>query len=44
VVGKEIFKTGSNIITDINENPEQPVGDIYKNRFSEEKDNFEQKN
>jgi hypothetical protein len=35
-LGKEALKTGSNIITDIlNKQPEQPVGDILKNRFSE---------
>jgi hypothetical protein len=43
-VGKGVLKTGSNIITDtLNEEPEQPVGDIFKNRFSEAKDNLEQK-
>ena len=36
--GKEALKTGSNIITDKrNKEPEQPVGAIFKNRFSEAK-------
>jgi len=31
-VGKEALKTGSNIITNmLNKEPEQPVGDIFKN-------------
>ena len=31
-----MLKTGSNIITDIlNKEPEQPVGNIFKSRFSE---------
>jgi len=35
-VGKEALKTVSIIITDIlNKEPEQPVSDIFKNRFSE---------
>jgi len=43
-LGKRGFKTGSNIITDIlNIGPEQPVGDFFKNRFSEAKGNFEDK-
>jgi len=43
-VGKEALKTGFNIITDmLNKEPEQPVRDIFKNRFIEEKDNLEQK-
>jgi len=43
-VGKEALKTGSNIITDIlNKEPEQPVGNIFKNRFSEAKGNLEEK-
>jgi hypothetical protein len=43
-VGKEDLKTGSNIITDIlNKEPEQPVGNIFKNRFSEAKGNLEEK-
>jgi len=43
-VGKEASKTGSNIITDmLNKDREQPVGDIFKSRFSEAKDNLEQK-
>jgi len=43
-VGKEALKTGSNIITDLfNKEPKQPVGDIFKNRFIEAKDNLEQK-
>ena len=43
-VGKEALKTGSNIITDmLNKEPGQPVGDIFKNRFIEAKDNLEQK-
>jgi len=41
-VGKDAFKTGSNIITDmLNKEPEQPIGDIFKNRFIEAKDNLE---
>ena len=43
-VGKEALKTGSHIITDIlNKGPEQPVGDIFKTRFSEAMGNLEQK-
>jgi hypothetical protein len=43
-VEKEALKTGSNIITDIlNKQPEQSVGDIFKNRFSEAKDSLEEK-
>ena len=43
-VGKETLKTGSHIITDIlNNEPEQPLGDIFKTRFSEEKGSFEEK-
>lgn len=43
-VGKEALKTGSNIITDmLNRGPEQPVGNIFKNRFGEAKGNLEQK-
>jgi len=43
-VGKEALKTDSNIITDIlNKEPEQPVGDIFKTRFSEAKVNLEGK-
>jgi hypothetical protein len=43
-VGKEALKTGSNIITDIlNKQPEQPVGDIFKNRYSEAKGSLEEK-
>ena len=42
--GKEALKTGSNIITDIlNKEPEQPVGAIFKNRFSEAKGNLQEK-
>ena len=44
-VAKEALKTGSNIITDIlNKEPEQPVGAIFKNRFSEAKGNLQEKN
>ena len=44
VVGKEALKTGSHIITDIlNKEPEQPVGDIFKNRFGEAKHNLQEK-
>ena len=44
VVGKEALKTGSNIITDIlNKEPEQPVGNIFKNRFEEAKYNLQEK-
>ena len=40
-VGKEALKTGSNIITDIlNKDPEQPVGNIFRNRFKETKGNL----
>ena len=43
-VGKEALKTGSNIITDIlNKEPEQPVGNIFKNHFEEAKDNLQEK-
>ena len=43
-VGKEALKRGSHIITDIlNKELEQPVGDIFKTRFSEAKGNFERK-
>ena len=43
-VGKDVLKTGSNIITDIlHKEPEQPVGDIFKNCFCEENVNFEEK-
>jgi hypothetical protein len=43
-VGKEALKTGSHIITDIrNKEPEQPVGNIFKNRFIEAKDSLKQK-
>jgi len=39
------YLMGSNIITDIlNKEPEQPVGNIFKTRFSELKGNFEVKN
>jgi hypothetical protein len=38
------LKPGSNIITDIfNKQPEQPLGDIFKNRFSEADDILEEK-
>ena len=41
-VGKEALKTGSNIITDIlNEDPEQLMSSIFKNRFNEGKNNLE---
>jgi len=43
-VGKEALKTVSNKITDIlNKETEQPVGAIFKNRFSEAKDNLQEK-
>jgi len=43
-VGKETLKKDSNIITDIfNKEPEQPVGAILKNLFSEAKDNLQGK-
>jgi len=43
-VGKEAIKTGSNIITEIlNKEREQPVGNIFKTRFSEAKGNLEEK-
>ena len=42
-VGKEALKR-SNIITNIlNKEPEQPVGNIFKNRFEEAKDNLQEK-
>ena len=38
------MKTSSLIITDIlNKEPEQPVGDIFKTRFSDAKGNLEEK-
>jgi hypothetical protein len=44
-VGKEALKTGSNMLNKdmLNKEPKQPVRDIFKNRFIEAKDNFEQK-
>jgi hypothetical protein len=43
-VGKEALKAGSNIITDIlNKEAEEPVGNIFQNRFSRAKDNLEEK-
>jgi hypothetical protein len=37
-VGREALSTGSNILTDmLNKDPEQPVGTIFKKRFSEAK-------
>ena len=43
-VGKEALKIGSNIITDsLNKEPEQPVGNILKNRFREAKSDIEEK-
>ena len=43
-VGKEALKTGPHIITDfLNKEPEQPVGDIFKNRFDEAKKNLQEK-
>ena len=42
--GKEALKTGCNTITDIlKKEPEQPVGAIFKNRFSEAKGNLQEK-
>jgi len=42
-VAKEALKTGSNIITDIfNKELEQPVRNIFKNRFSDTKGNTEE--
>ena len=39
-IGKEALNTGSNIIADmLNKEQEQPVDDIFKNRFIEAKDN-----
>ena len=36
--------TGSNIITDIlNKGPEQPMGNVFRNRFNEGKNNLKQK-
>jgi len=41
---KRGLKPRSNIITDIlNKEPEQPVGDIFKNRFGEAKNNLQEK-
>ena len=43
-VGKEALKTGSHIVTGIlNKEPEQPVGDILKNRFGKGKNNLQEK-
>ena len=43
-VGKGALKTGSNITTGmLNEEPEQPVRDTFKNRFIDAKDNLEEK-
>jgi len=43
-VGKEALKTGSSILTDIlNKEPEEPVGNIFKTRFSQAKGNLEEK-
>jgi hypothetical protein len=43
-VGREAISTGSNILTDmLNKDPEQPVGTIFKKRFSEAKGNLQQK-
>ena len=43
-VGEEAFKAGSNILTDIlSKEPEQPMGDIFKNLFIEEKVNLKKK-
>jgi len=42
-VGKEALKTGSNITDFLNKEPEQPVGNIFKNCFSEAKANLEEK-
>jgi len=42
--GKKALKSASNKITDnLNKEPEQPEGAIFKNRFSEAKGNFEEK-
>jgi len=42
-VREEALKTWSNIISRIlNEEPEQPVGNIFKNRFEEAKDNLQE--
>jgi hypothetical protein len=41
--GKEALKKGFNILTNIlNKQPEQPIADIFKTRFSEAKENLEQ--
>jgi len=43
-VGKEVLKTGSNIITAIlNNEPEQPMRKVFENRFSQAKGNLEEK-
>jgi len=42
-VGKDALKTGYNIITIIlNKEPEQPMGNIFKTRFSQAKSNLEE--
>ena len=43
-VGIDDLKRGSNIITDIlNKEPEQPVGNIFKTRFSQANGDLEGK-
>ena len=43
-VGKETLKIGSHIITDIlNKKPEQPMDNIFRTRFRQEKGNLEEK-
>ena len=43
-VGKEVLKTISHAINDtLNKETEQPVGDILKTRFIEEKGNLQEK-
>ena len=43
-VGKDVLKTGSNIIKGmLNKEPEQAVANIFKTRFSEAKGNLEDK-
>ena len=43
-VGNEALQTASNIIKDIlNKEPEQSVGNIFKNRFEDAKDNLQEK-
>jgi len=43
-VRKDVLKTGLNITTGMfNREPEQPMGDIFKNSFVQTKGNLEEK-